>query len=90
MGLQSSQEFAQVDCLIPWREGLNINTCIHLFNQQTSQGSRALWEDGGNSLEASACPIPPSMLQSWGPLPVPSGFLRPTDVFGESQDLLIT
>lgn len=80
MAFQSSHEFAQVDRLIPLSEGLNINTCIHLFNQQTGGGR-------GNSLEASACPIPPSVPQ---PLPVPSGFLRPTDVFEESQDLLIT
>lgn len=90
MGFQSSRAFAQVDCLIPWSEGLNINTCIYLFNQQTGQDNRALWGDRENSLEASACPIPPSVPQSWGPLPVPSGFLRPSDVFGESQDLLIT
>lgn len=88
MGFQSSRVFFQVDCLIPWSEGLNINTCIYLFNQQTGQDNRALWGDRGNSLEASACPVPPSVLQSWGPLP----FRVPDTLrcLGESQDLLIT
>lgn len=90
MGFQSSQEFTQVGCLSPWSEGLNINACIHLFSQQTGLGNRILWGNRGESLETSAFPVLPSLPQSWGLLPIPSGFLRPTDVIEEGQDLLIT